>query len=456
MFCIHCGNSLPDNAAFCNVCGKPTVEPANAQNVPVNPQPAPVYQQSAPVYPQPAPTYVHPGYPQYQAAIAPTKTNKRPTLQLILGAVLLLCGILPYTLLTDASSYIAAMRQQAYSYGFAVVASINALNAIFGSLEPVLRFPASIVALVTGHALLSNRRGGKTLAIVSGIFNTLSALFFGLLYLLMMQPLVLISLFHFGGTTSEALSTLNQLGLLDNIGSALLCSAVLAIITAGVSFGSLYFARGQETQTLQKRDRSLTALPIMLPLLSLCRICIGVLPVILTGLRNGSSALSALGIANSMLGNHTAATYAALFLLLLAMFCVFKPFPFGWSALITGGGVLLCATGLYFASPSPQAFGAPAEITEAAMEMYRFTFWGSTLMLIAVCIWIVAVTRNAVPLWLQWVLSCAIIPVYVVVEVSGLTIAQLSSPGIGQFVCAIVILGATVTAGLLRTGRNRA
>ena len=143
-------------------------------------------------------------------------------------------------------------------------------------------------------------------------------------------------------------------------------------------------------------------------------------------------------------------------MIIFVLAVLFRKLPFHWSVLVVSGGLLAICGGLYMLTSGLNAYAVQEAIFEMVQEMYQILFWGSALMLIAVCIWIVAVTRNAVPLWLQWVLSCAIIPAYVVAEVSGLTIAQLSSPGIGPFVCAIVILGATVTAGLLRTGRNRA
>ena len=114
----------------------------------------------------------------------------------------------------------------------------------------------------------------------------------------------------------------------------------------------------------------------------------------------------------------------------------------------------MCCGGLYKLTAGLDAYAVPEAILEMVQEMYVMNFWGHALMLIAVCIWIVAVTRNAIPLWLQWVLACAIVPVYILSEVSGITIAKLGTPGVGQIVCAIVILGATVTAGLLRTGKK--
>ncbi len=57
MFCMQCGQQLPDDARFCSACGAPTVVATNYSQQPVQqvqqpqpaPQPQPVYQ-SAPVY----------------------------------------------------------------------------------------------------------------------------------------------------------------------------------------------------------------------------------------------------------------------------------------------------------------------------------------------------------------------------------------------------------------------
>lgn len=49
MFCIHCGQKLPDNARFCAQCGTPVTVPEPAKTEPVQPEP----QQPQPTQPEP-------------------------------------------------------------------------------------------------------------------------------------------------------------------------------------------------------------------------------------------------------------------------------------------------------------------------------------------------------------------------------------------------------------------
>ncbi len=73
-FCVHCGNQIADNVAFCPNCGKPAGQPAAGAAAPPPPAPAsytppPV---APPVQPQAAGTYQPPPPP---VASAPMEEN---------------------------------------------------------------------------------------------------------------------------------------------------------------------------------------------------------------------------------------------------------------------------------------------------------------------------------------------------------------------------------------------
>lgn len=86
MFCIHCGNQLPDDVRFCQFCGNPVGEEAPQSSVP---QPAPVPQSA----PQPDPAvYQIPTPP----APAPKKSKAPLLIVLILAVALAVGGFLAY------------------------------------------------------------------------------------------------------------------------------------------------------------------------------------------------------------------------------------------------------------------------------------------------------------------------------------------------------------------------
>jgi hypothetical protein len=144
-----------------------------------------------------------------------------------------------------------------------------------------------------------------------------------------------------------------------------------------------------------------------------------------------------------------------LLLALVAVCLVFRKLPFGWTALAAAGVAIVTGVAGYLGVRS-SIFeqGIPAAAMSYALQYSNTFLWGNTMMLAALFVWIVAITRNCIPLWLQWVLSCAIIPVYVLSEVFCCT-ALAMGVGYGLFVCAVVILLITLLVGFRKAGNAK-
>ena len=104
MNCKKCGNTIPENSAFCPYCGTPadantSMESANQQAVyqqqPVYQQQQPIYQQQQPVYQQ-KPVYGQPYNPAQKKSKAPLIIALSVILLLIITAVVLLFVFKPW------------------------------------------------------------------------------------------------------------------------------------------------------------------------------------------------------------------------------------------------------------------------------------------------------------------------------------------------------------------------
>ena len=457
MFCNHCGQQIADNSVFCGHCGAPV--PGNQpQPVPSTAYQQPAYQQ--PVYQQPAyqqPTYQQsaPAYqtPVYNAPpIAPTvpQRSSSDTLRMIFGIVLIACGLIPYLFFTSVGVALSHAMAQAVSYGDIPVAIISALSAFFNMTDALLRFPTRMLTIITGIVLLQNRWKPKGAAIACAVFNLLySLLTFLAAVIVQVMPEIILSLYSNSLGNSDIIQKLN---LQEIIWQNTLPQLLLCLVTAGLCFGFL-FCKVQPRHV--HRDRSVSNLYILIPFLGLLRLFVNLLPTILSGVFMGNVALAAWSSANSVVTSQTGSLYLWGFIAVTALCLLLRKLPFGWTALAAGGAMVLYAVVVFLSLDKHiLELNMPAEYVAYMLDYSRTILFGNALMMAAVLIWIVAITRNCVPLWLQWVLSCGIILVYILAEVFCCA-ALCMGVGYGLFACAGVILLATLLTGFLNAGKAK-
>jgi len=458
MYCPNCGSRIPDDAVFCGNCGAP----AAGSQAPANPgpqasyqqpyqQPAAPYQPTVP-YQQPAAPYqpVTP-YQQYAPVSAPAVPQRSgsDTLRMIFGIVLIVCGLIPYLFLTSTSIALSNAITQAAAYGDVPVAVISALSAFFNMTDALLRFPTRMLTILTGIVLLLNRWKPKGAAITCAVFNLLYTLLTFLSAMIVQaMPEMILSLYSDKLRNSGIIQALR---LQDIIWQTALPQLLLCLLVAGFCFGFL-FCKVQTRQAY--RDRSVSNLYILFPCLALLRFFVNILPTILSSFFIGNAAMAGWSNANAVVNNQMGTILLWGIIAITVLCVVLRKLPFGWTALAVACIAILSAV---LVQPGVTKFilamGMPAEYLAYAMDYSRTILWSSALMLAAVFVWIAAITRNRVPLWLQWVLSCAIIPVYILVEVFCCT-ALAMGPGYGLFACAGVILIATLLAGFLDANKK--
>ncbi len=441
MFCSHCGNQIPDDSVFCGHCGAP----ASGNQAPTAPAPQIPYQQYAPAAP-----YQQPAYHAPAGVPAAPQRSSTDILRTVFGIALIVSGLIPYLFLTSVSTALSRMLVQFSAYGDISVALVSALTAVFNIADTLLRFPACMLAILTGIVLLQNRWKPKAAAITCAVFNLLYALLTLLTALLVqVMPQAVLSLYL---SNTDAVELLYRFGLQQIIWQHTLPQLFLSLAVAGLCFGFL-FCKVQPRHVY--RDRSVSNLYILVPFLGLLRLFLNLLPITLTGVFMGNEALSGWSSATGAVNGQIGQSYLWLLLALVAVCLVFRKLPFGWTALAAAGVAIVTGVAGYLGVRSRiLEQGIPADAVAYALQFSNTFLWGNTMMMAAFFVWIVAITRNCVPLWLQWVLSCAIVPVYVLSEVFCCAALAMGA-GMGQFVCAGVILLATLLAGFLGAGKAK-
>ena len=452
MYCPNCGSQIPDDALFCGNCGAP----ASGSQGPANPMPQASYRQPFTSYQQPAAPYQQPTAPYQPAYYAPVSTpaeaqrSSSDTLRMVFGIVLIACGLIPYLFFTSVGVALSRAISQAAAYGDVPVAIISALSAFFNMTDALLRFPTRMLTVITGIVLLQNRWKPKGAAIACAVFNLLySLLTFLAAMIVQVMPEMILSLYSNNLGNSNIIQ---RLSLQEIIWQNTLPQMLLCLVVAGLCFGFL-FCKVQPRHV--PRDRSVSNLYILIPFLALLRLFTNLIPTLLTGIFMGNAALAGWSNANAAVNNQMGSLYLWGMIGIIALCVVLRKLPFGWTALAVAGAAILSAV---LTLPSITKFimemGMSEEYLDYAMDYSRTILWSNALMMASVFVWIVAITRNYVPLWLQWVLSCAIVPVYVLSEVFCCT-ALAMGVGYGLFVCAVVILLITLLVGFRKAGNAK-
>lgn len=113
MFCRFCGNTLKDQSRFCNQCGKTT-----------------------------------------DSRETPVRQDKPYTVLYILGALLILAGILPYLVRGSAEAYNTYIANVVYRQGPRMTSAFSLLRAAIGQYANVLDFLSSMLAVLLGCLIL--------------------------------------------------------------------------------------------------------------------------------------------------------------------------------------------------------------------------------------------------------------------------------------------------------------
>lgn len=445
MYCTNCGSQISDQAVFCHHCGaKQTEDPS----IPTITQPTPVVppvNSAPPVAPPasftpPMSYYCPVNYGQMPVTPIPdTGKSSVSAVRIIFGILLILGGLIPYLLLTNNVNFMAGMMQSAYAYGSLFTSAYSALVGCFGIFEKLLVFPAHMFSLISGIILLQSQRRHKGLLVTSGIFHLLSALFYAFV------PVI-----SKGILTSYMSYSYGDFPIVSMIWNNTIWHLALALVIAVLSFTVLFF---KLPNARLKKERCGPCLFIMIPFLGLMVLVSSLETGILAGFM-GNAKLAAYSSVNAALANRFGSYLFWIFLALLVLSVALRKIRFHWFALITGG-VLLIASAIFSAQPPFAQMQLPDSYISYGMDFYPLLYWGSALTLLATALWIIAATRNCVPLWLQWLLCVALVPLRIIVSVIGFAAYGFTAVNIGQFVCAIVILIASVTAGLVHTGKHR-
>ena len=458
MYCIQCGKQISDQAVFCRYCGSKqtddksyaagqtarlvppvslTPPPPVVTQIPVTPPPVAPPFSAAPQAPYIASGTGSYAFPSHNAIPDPGKYSYSPV-RIIFGILLILGGILPYLLLTGNTSFLSRMTESIYAYDSLSVAAYSAVVGCVGIFEKLLSFPAHMFSLISGIILLQSQRRHKGLLIANGIFHLLTALYYALV--------PVISEAIFASYTSN--SNLSGLPIISMLWENTLPNLALVLVVAALSFTVLFF---KLPNAQLRKERCGSCLFIMMPFWGLMVLASSLETVVLANFM-GSARMAAYSSVNALLNSQFGSYVFLFFVALIAVSIALRKFRFHWFALIAGGILLIgCA---FFSDDAPLQY-LSSSLISYAMDIYSLLYWGNALMLLATALWIIAATRNCVPLWLQWLLCVSLFPLRILVSFTGVAIFGLTAANIGQYACVIVILITSVTAGLVSIGKSR-
>lgn len=444
MYCIECGTKNEDRAKFCMVCGSPMPQPETVPAVATlisAPEEPPVAQETVIPVPEVQPVAEVP-VSQEQPKYTPQTKSSTGIICRILGAVLLLCAILPHFLESQFSPFLQSMMAQ-YSANSVAAYSMLLTTRSIGTLFSGFAY---IALLVAGMGLLLNRQGLKKLLIVCLVacsVHTVSLL--AITGWITSAPGTVASLFG-NSNLAEAAEQLFQSvpAVRDAFEDQLLTDILPLLIALAATIASLILAvRASEDVRLSgKCDRGAASLYVLWPL-----------HLIFSIITRVADALGYEFFGNNMWAANSYANQAIttelsdilwLVTLLALLGGLWLRKRKTWQLWLPLAGTVALAVAVL----SPSVFrslelrGIPEEVMSSAFSLVQVLLVTTVLETGTLTYWYLASARGQLPAWLQPILVLARSVVYLltsILVVTGFRSYELAMLLASVHACAAVI-----------------
>lgn len=433
MYCAFCGKQIPEGAGLCPQCGK-TVRTVDTVTGSAVDQPAPSHRLSEN-------TGIMEGSNPLRFILA---------LVLIVGSVLSnFFGVSNESIQELYALVFELPGDSAYQ-----IAVVSAIRIFYDFLKPLFYFAFSAVSLVCGIALLQKRGSVRCYAAIAAVVNILSALYAGIVHLLTHCATgLVISLFlhdnagiQFIRDNPVVLSVLGKEAVLHFFAGVLM--AAISIVLLVVFKKNTY-----SVQVCEKRPVS--GIIILL-------VCIGILAVV-KNLYVNTLLLPALGSyvfsAFSQMQAVFSVTTLPLFCFIVLCIALAMSFdriknPLPSLAPLALLVVLAVAFGIY-APLLAQEIGVIEQNFELVRSFLNCEILETTLIMAATCVWFTAAAKGKIPLFLQILLTLAIIVLYPLGEYMRFFLLHMFFLPVGGVAVSLVIGVPAILCLFIRSGKKR-
>ena len=417
MYCRFCGTEISNQSQFCSACGKP------------------------------------------QAPAKITATSGWPRiLCCIIGVFFILGGVLPYLLQGNLETYRIFLASLYGKYPSpAAVAAINCFTQFSSSLTPVFWFFPSVLTLYTGLLLLKKGANPIVPLVICNVAHIASIIHSVLVNLaIYCVPTLVLSVFAGDAAIIAAGEKIIRAepGLLYYYQGNAICRAVIAVFLIALSVVPIVLKIRYRTGTADKKTSISSAGGVVMML------SVSVLSVLGTSLSSdlgraffGQAALAANSAANAAFGTIRVAILLAFFAI-IGIAVIFNRVRRWIIAIPTVGAiVLLGLVAIAISDLLMRELTVPANIITMATGEFRGLIIGSTVTLLAMFSWMSAVTRNNIPMWLQFALPLLLPILYIGIEML-VAVGLHINPGISVGLISIDAL--TILVSLFVHRRRKA
>ncbi len=418
MYCRFCGNEITADAAFCGSCG-------TAQNAKTN----------------------------------SVKKSQPVILLYFIGAVFILCGMLPYLFRGDSAEYgtfISSVYEK-YSYSAKAIIAISAFTSFSSFFSTLFYFSSSAVAFYVGLLLFKKERNFTTPVIFCAVLHILSAICSGIANLLIYYfPKFVLSLFTTEGDIVSLGESIirTEPDLLYTYREQAVLRLVISVVLVALSIVLVIY---KKTTCVQNRNENskVSSLGNILMLLSVSTLSIIRLPLSRVFARlYGATALAADNLASSVFDQNFAYILPFAFFAVVAVAVIFNRAKRWILAIPTAGVTLILGMiALFLSYVLLEKADAQAEMFASALASLRGLIISSGILLIAVFFWFHAVAKNSIPTWLQILLPIALPFAYTAAEI----VANVVLRSISVISCGILLtsLVTVILSVLIRPNQSK-
>lgn len=381
MYCPFCGNKLDGEHKFCYYCGGRLIEPEK-----------------------------------------PKPNTKMKAICWAFGALLILCGIMPYVMqgsLADYNSYLS--RFYAKLPGADAVAAVSALMQFAGLPSVLFYFSSSMLAVFAGLMLLRRELKATLALIACAAFNLLSIISTFLTNILVCYaPGAIISIYANDDDIIEAGIGLveSDLRFLSYYQDMAFKRIFLSIVAIAISLLFVLLKRKlTDANALQENNISATGGALMILSLSSLSFLRSNVSFLLISKFFGQQATTISSLSHSIFNQYylDVCIFAAFAVLAIAVLSGKIP---AWIVAVPTSFLTLLLGGVGFLAAKPilveQQFDD--SLIMYVLNNLRSITVGAAMILIAFALWMCAISRGKLPIGLQIALPVAIPIVYIILE----------------------------------------
>lgn len=411
MYCRFCGAEISNQSRFCGSCGNPqdlTKKPA---------------------------------------------ANIRPmVLCYIIGALFVIGGVLPYLLQRDLAEYNVYMSLLSTKYSSpAEISAISFFRQFSSFLSPLFYFSSSVLAVYIGILILKKESNPTAPVITCTIVQIVSIVYSGVINLLIYAiPEFVLSLYTNEAsiiTAGEDIIKSESNMLYYYQDNAIFRSIISGILVALAVIFLFIKKRYTNTATNDNANTSSVGNVIMILSISALSVVSTVLSTYLVYYYCGSYAVEANSVANFSFDLSISFAVIFMFIIIISIAALFTrvkrrilAIPTISIIAILGFFAFLCSDTLL------QYSGTSDQILAMASNNLKGLIVCSAVILIAMFYWFSSVSRNKIPIWLQFVLPLSLPIVYIVTEIIANIILRLN-PSISYGALSVALI--TVIVSLL-------